>query len=150
MFPEIATFLWEGSMIVALVNQKSGEKKNIKVGWSWTCFFFSSWLGVPLFLRRLNVWGAFMCALWFAHVAAVILLSNDSETMMAEGIGFNLLLLGISIWFGLKANRMAFVQYLESGWEPLDRNAPEYMMAKCTWKLEEVSSQTRVEEAIIR
>lgn len=126
-------------MVTTLVNKTSGEKKTIKVGWSWTCFFFSSWLGVPLFLRRLNVWGAFMCALWFAQVAAAKLLSNDLETMMAEGVGFNLLILGVSIWFGLKANRMAFIQYLEAGWEPLDRNAREYLLANHVWKLEEMS-----------
>lgn len=125
-------------MVATLVNKHSGEKKNIKVGWSWTCFFFSSCFGIPLFLRRLNVWGAFMCALLFAQVAADYL-SNDLPAMRVLGVLIGAVSLGISIGFGRGANRMAFVQYLEDGWEPLDPNSPEFLHAKRVWKLAEIS-----------
>jgi hypothetical protein len=129
-------------MIVTLVNKKTGEQKHIKVGWSWTCLFFSSCFGIPLFLRRLYMWGSFMCVLWFASVAVIKLLSDDDVgTMMATMIVSNLLFSGFSYWFGFKANRMAFIQYLEDGWEPLDPAAPEYAHAKRVWNLGKMSAR---------
>ena len=44
-------------MKVQLKNTTTGEVVQIKVGWSWTLFFFSPFLGIPLFLRKLHVWG---------------------------------------------------------------------------------------------
>lgn len=118
-------------MVVMLVNEKTGEKKNIKVGWSWTSFFFSGCLGIPLFLRRLHVWGTFMCVLFLSMVAADFYESPFKLVLGAIN-------LGISIGFGRHANRMAFIQYLKDGWEPLDPAAPEYVHAKRVWKLEKM------------
>ncbi|MFZ3033752.1 MAG: hypothetical protein WA138_07055, partial [Parvibaculum sp.] len=58
-------------------NSKTGELKQVKIGWSWTLFFFSSLFGLPLFLRRLYVWGAVELILWVVYVAA--LASNNAD-----------------------------------------------------------------------
>jgi hypothetical protein len=39
---------------VTMKNPKTGESKEIKVGWSWILFLFSCFLGLPLFLRKLS------------------------------------------------------------------------------------------------
>lgn len=49
-------------MKVGMRNPKTGEIKQVKVGWSWTLFFFSGMFGIPLFLRGLHMWGAVFLA----------------------------------------------------------------------------------------
>jgi len=56
-------------MYITLVNHRTDELKNIKVGFSWVLFLFSSMLDIPLFLRRLHVWGAIFLA--FTHYAVI-------------------------------------------------------------------------------
>lgn len=46
----------------AFRNPRTGELREVKVGWSWTLFFFSGLFGLPLFLRGLHVWGALFLA----------------------------------------------------------------------------------------
>jgi uncharacterized membrane protein len=46
-------------VMIPFKNSKTGEIVKVKLGWSWTLFFFSSVFGIPLFLRKLNVWGSF-------------------------------------------------------------------------------------------
>ena len=50
-------------MYITLVNHRTDELKNIKVGFSWVLFLFSIMLDIPLFLRRLHVWGAIFLVL---------------------------------------------------------------------------------------
>lgn len=44
-------------MFVLMKNSKTNETKEVKVGFSWTLFFFSGFFGIPLFLRKLYRWG---------------------------------------------------------------------------------------------
>jgi hypothetical protein len=58
----------DSDMRVMLKNEKSGELKEVKVGWSWVLFLFSGFLGIPLFLRRLNGLGLVFLVLWAAYL----------------------------------------------------------------------------------
>src|SRR5271166_2304224 len=64
----VATARPLGLHSVILRNKSSGETKTIKVGFSWILFLFAACLGIPLFLRRLHVWGAVFLALWIVDV----------------------------------------------------------------------------------
>ena len=120
-------------MQVKLRNDRSGEIKMIGVGWSWMLFLFSGFLGVPLFLRRLYVWGGVMLALWVVNIIAPTLMAEDEATV------FNLLLmmifLGLSIFFGLKGNELTAKNLLEQGWEWVEPDAEITAFAKAKWQL---------------
>ena len=51
-------------MKVAMTNPKTGEVREVKVGWSWILFLFSGFFGLPLFLRKLHVWGGIFLIIW--------------------------------------------------------------------------------------
>jgi hypothetical protein len=108
---------------VVLKNPRSGEVKSQKTGWSWTCFFFSTFLGVPLFLRGLYVWGWLM----------VVIFLIDLFSYQQLGLGVGIIEIGFSIFFGIKANEMAGKQYLDNGWEFATPDAAE--LGRAAWGL---------------
>lgn len=110
-------------------NGKTGELKQVKVGWSWTLLFFSSFFGLPLFLRRLHVWGAIELALWIVYVIGLAL-PND---VLVSGIF--LIQLGLSIWLAIKGNEMTAKNYLENGWVFADADNDATKVARLNWGL---------------
>jgi len=50
-------------MSISLQHPGSGRVKILPEGWSWSCFFGASFLGLPLFRRGLTVWGSAMLVL---------------------------------------------------------------------------------------
>jgi len=125
-------------MEVNLRNKVTGEIKSQKIGWSWTCFFFSPFLGIPLFLRGLNVWGGVMLFVWGIVTAEELVL----ERSPSPGLGIThieislaLVELGLSVFFGVASNRMAGKNYLESGWEFAEPNSETVAAARQAWGL---------------
>jgi hypothetical protein len=108
---------------VSLRNKTTGEIKKLKIGWSWTCLFWSGLLGIPLFVRGLNVWGAIMVAIW----AVNWFISDTAGTSVLALVG-----IGLAVFFAIKANAMAGKQYLERGWEFASPNAN---VARRAWGL---------------
>ena len=86
---------------VAFKNPRTGELRKVKVGWSWTLFLFSGVLGIPLFLRKLNIWGFVFLALWIVNL---IISSMDfpGDQKAFNTLIFFLLFLALQIWFGIK------------------------------------------------
>jgi hypothetical protein len=122
---EAATRRWVAGATVALRNKKTGKIKSQKIGWSWTCLFFSILFGIPLFARRLYGWGAVMLVL------ALLQRGRTQETVQevrqgtyqysASGayvdIILDLLPVVVAIFFAATANRMAGRKYLRHDWE---------------------------------
>ena len=99
---------------VAFKNSKTGEVKSLKVGWSWVLFLFSSFLGLPLFLRKLHVWGAFFLALWIVNIVVPAMASSPEEAQIAS-LSISLIFLGLAIFMGIKGNELTAKNYLENG-----------------------------------
>ena len=98
-------------MMVTLRNKMSGAIKRQKIGWSWTCLFFSSVLGIPLFIRGLHVWGALSVIIW----AVNFFVPNAAHSYIEEIIFTCVLLTAqivFSFVFAITANRMAGRNYL--------------------------------------
>jgi hypothetical protein len=64
-------------MSILLRNRSSGETKEVKIGFSWILFLFAGCLGVPLFLRRLYVWGGVFLALWIVYAVVPAMLPQE-------------------------------------------------------------------------
>ena len=106
-------------MSVSLRHPTTGEVKVQPEGWSWGCFLGSGILGLPLFRRGLTVWGAVMVVfntvLLIAHYIPTDRAALVYRVMSVAGIG-------LCLFFGLKANRMAIDRYLDLGWEYADKH----------------------------
>jgi hypothetical protein len=129
-----------GPVSVDLVNQRSGEHKYIKVGFSWVLFLFSGVLGIPLFVRRLHVWGGVFFALWLIYLLGPRFLAAQSTELGALSaidlwLVLNVIFLGLAIWIGIKGNEMTAKNLLEKGWilSSPDNQATRLAMTK--WNL---------------
>lgn len=119
-------------MKIEMTNPKTGEVKEIKVGWSWILFLFSSFFGLPLFLRRLYIWGGILLALGIVYIIAPSMMYDEEESLGLL-IVLNLVFLGLQIWLGIKGNEMTAKNYLELGWNFTNPNSDEVKFAKGKW-----------------
>jgi hypothetical protein len=121
-------------MYVTIRNPRTGEVRTLKVGWSWVLFFWSGFLGLPLFLRRLYGWGALFLVIF---VLTIILdaagESDDGAAALAGIVG--LVSLGLSIYLGIKGNEITGKNFLDHGWlfdEPMSTSAN---FARKAWRI---------------
>ena len=119
-------------MKVAMTNPKTGEVKEVKVGWSWILFLFSGFFGLPLFLRKLHVWGGIFLILWIVYIIAPSIMQNEEEALGLM-ILLNLVFLGLQIWLGIKGNEMTAKNYLELGWNFTNPDSDEVKFTKGKW-----------------
>jgi hypothetical protein len=125
-------------MKVAMKNTKTGAIKEVKVGWSWTLFLFSGIFGLPLFLRRLHVWGALFLALCVVDVIVGLIPASaqfgafDFIPLILFGL-IPLILFGLSIFVAIKGNEMTAKNYLENGWTFVEPDSEITKMAKMQW-----------------
>ena len=105
-------------MSVSLRHPDTGEVKVQPEGWSWSCCLGSLMLGLPLFRRGLVVWGAVMVVFNTVLLVAHYIPTDRAATVYQW---MSLVGLGLCLFFGLKANRMAIDRDLEMGWEFADK-----------------------------
>jgi len=118
---------------VLLKNPRSGEVQRIKVGWSWTLFFFAS-TGLPLFIRRLYAWGAVFLALEILYIIIIVFAGETDEA------GFYIFLMimlswGMHIWIAIKGNEMMGKNFLDMGWVFADEHSWDSQYARKRWGL---------------
>jgi hypothetical protein len=120
-------------MSTVLRNRSTGETKEVKVGFSWILFLFAGCLGIPLFLRRLHVWGAVFLALWIVDVLVSVTASPEQGSAIVFSI--NLIFCGLQIWLGIKGNEMTAKNLLENGWEFTEGDSDAVRFARLKWGL---------------
>ena len=105
-------------MTISLRHPRTGEIRVLQDGWSWGCLLGSGILGLPLFRRGLQIWGAAMVA--FNVVLLIVWMVPTQRAATLYGwmsvAGF-----ALSLFFGMRANRMAIDRLLAQGWEYADR-----------------------------
>lgn len=117
---------------VSFVNPRTGEKKKIKVGWSWTLFFFASFFGIPLFIRKLNNLGFVFLAVAFLNwILPEIPRDPDAQNLLA--VATFSLTIGLNTWMAIKGNAMTARNLLDLGWEFEAPQSAEALLAKQTW-----------------
>jgi len=120
---------------VILHNPITNETKTVKVGFSWVLFLFSSFWGIPLFLRGLHIQGGAMVA-----ISALITIfswepSTDADLVLFLAIGG----LFICIMLGIKGNEMTAKNYLNKGWKIFEPDSIAAKHARYKWGLAETS-----------
>lgn len=121
-------------MVVSMKNPKIGEIKEVKVGFSWILFLFSVFFGLPLFLRKLYIWGGVFLALWVVHIMLGII-GQESETAAIFYVLLQFIFIGLMIFMGIKGNELTAKNYLEQGWEFVDNDSEVVQQAKRKWNI---------------
>ena len=129
-------------MHVALQDPRTGEIRSVKIGWSWTLYFFASFFGIPLFRRKLHMWGAIMLVsggFWFSRA---IYHSNDPY----EGVGLLMFLAsqGVHIYLAAKGNELTAKNLLLEGWVFVKPESLEAIEAKRRWGIQGPTGSTQV------
>ncbi len=119
-------------MKVAMKNPTGGQLKEIKVGWSWTIFFFAWFFGVPLFLRGLYGWGIAMVALLglMEPLADMAIKSPDLAVLLHLA---SLVEFGLIIYLSATGNGKSAKARLKRGWTFLDPESDAVKYAKGKW-----------------
>ena len=117
-------------MHVTMKNPATGELKRIKIGFSWVLFLFSTFLGIPLFLRKLYMLGALMVG-W--NLLELLGTPSDPQLAGAYVLIQVVTQLGLMIWLGLKGNEYTAKNYLERGWQLTQPDAVETRYALQVW-----------------
>ncbi len=113
-------------MQVMLEEPNSGQKKFVKVGFSWTLFLLSIFYGIPLFIRGLIGHGLFVLAI---GVFAAFASNGPEDSGLVEICG--LLLIGSAIFYGIKGNELTAKRLIKKGWKfAKEDSATEYARAK--------------------
>ena len=117
-------------MKVGMQNPKTGEIKQVKVGWSWTLFFFSGMFGIPLFLRGLHTWGAVFLAVGSIN----LIMRTPTEEVQVISMLFNAAIyLGLQLYMSIKGNELTAKNYLEKNWTFVDAESEDTALAKQRW-----------------
>lgn len=119
------------ALYVTMQNPRTGEIKQVKCGWSWTLFLFSGLFGLPLFLRRLYVWGGVFLALWIVNIIVPAILAPDQSAAFVIAMG--IICSGLAIWMGVKGNEMTAKNYLDNGWVFTEPQSDVTKLAKGRW-----------------
>lgn len=122
-------------MQVSLKNRATGEVRRQKIGWSWTCFFFSPVFGIPLFVRQLYAWGALMAGLAALDIMTTVIEGGVNADVSGIDIALWAAEVGLSIFFAIKANGMAGKYLLEHGWVFNEPDNEVTIVARQRWGL---------------
>jgi hypothetical protein len=106
-------------MSISLEYPGTGQVKILDEGWSWSCFFGATVLGIPLFKRDLMVWGAAMLVL---DVSTLIVDWIDTDAAASLYGWLALIGLAASVFFGFRGNAMAAQHAVARGWQHTDKH----------------------------
>lgn len=118
--------------MVMLENPRTGDRKAVKVGWSWNFFLFSGLLGLPLFTSGLTHWGALIVVLWSLDLGLPFILPATAEPgplVLAPAIAVGLL----ALYLGFKGNGMVANRHLQRGYDFAQPESVEARHARQHW-----------------
>lgn len=103
---------------IGLTNPRTNEKRELKTGWSWTCFLFGGLFGIPLFKRKAYVLASVFVILDLLIFSSAYLSANTGPVQETNSIGalLEVIILGLAIFAGIKGNDFGKSALLKRGW----------------------------------
>jgi hypothetical protein len=123
---------------VGFKNPQSGEIRQVKVGFSWVLFFFSGFIGLPLFYRGLVTWGVIYAGFWVFYMIAN-LASGSSDSAAGFYVLISLVGLLMGIFMGVKGNEITAKSLLARGWRVTDTDSEFTRMGLARWGVTDAS-----------
>lgn len=123
-------------MKVRLVNPANNFAREIKIGWSWTLFFFAPMFGIPLFMRGLAGWGALFILAVLAQMTVPSIVPPFPRTTHDYAVMVtNFVFVGLIIFMAMKGNEITAKALFGQGWKFAEPDSPEAATAKKKWRL---------------
>lgn len=123
---------------IGFKNPQSAEMRQVKVGFSWVLFFFSGFIGLPLFFRGLFTWGAIYAGFWVL-LMITNLASGSSDSAAGLYLVMSLVGLLMSIFMGVKGNEITAKSLLARGWRVMDADSELTRMGLARWGIADAS-----------
>ena len=130
---------------IAFKNPKGGTIYLAKVGFDWGAFWaIFSLVGLPFFLRKMNVLGFFCVAFTFVVIFGMGLeqsaLQESNLTILWQNgfssLAYCLLILGLSLYLGFRGGKITARHYVEEGYKCITTDEALLTRAKAKWGLE--------------
>ena len=112
-------------MVVVLEDTSTGDRKPLAVGWNWTFFFFSSFLGIPLFRKGLTAWGALIVILWSLDLALPLIMPATAQVVTLSLVSGTVIAV-LSVFLAYKGNGLIARKYLVATILP-NRTVPRHV-----------------------
>ncbi len=121
-------------MVVILEDTSTGDRKPLVVGWNWTFFFFSSFLGIPLFRKGLTAWGALIVILWGLDLALPLIMPATAQVVTLNLMSGAVIAV-LSVFLAYKGNGLIARKYLARGYSFAKPDSAEARYAVEKWGL---------------
>lgn len=122
-------------MFVNFIHPVTGEKRQVKIGWSWTLFFFGTFFGIPFFIRKMYSWAILMCLLLISYLTTVFLsIESRADEANLYLTLFQFALFGLQGYFLVDGNKMTAKYYLNQGFRIENDDEFVKKQVKIAWK----------------
>lgn len=115
----------------------TNEIKTVKAGPSWILLFFTSFLGIPLFIRKLNTWGFVVLGIYILNIIFALIFFYDEGRLQAINMLFLFVFIGINIFFCINGNKMTALNYIDLGFKIHEQDENKINYIKVLWNLPE-------------
>ena len=112
-------------MVVMVEDSSTGDRKPLVVGWNRTFFFFSSFLGIPLFRKGLTAWGALIVILWSLDLALPLIMPATTQVVTLSLVSGAVITV-LSVFLAYKGNGLIARKYLVATILP-NRTVPRHV-----------------------
>lgn len=121
---------------ILFINETEQRIAKVKIGFSWTLFFWTHLFALPLFIRRVYPW-----AFGIAALAVFVLLMDPYKTACYYPAGSMLsyhelggvIIFVLSFYLGFCGNEITARHYLKNGYRFAEPDSALVILAKAKW-----------------
>jgi hypothetical protein len=113
----------------SLINAFTGKEVQVSFGWSWFFFISPFLFGIPLFLKKLNLYGI------IAILFNIILISSIAREFVSDIFISAILYAVYSIFLGIKGNKISAKNYLKKDYTFHFPDSAKAKIAKLRWNI---------------
>ena len=118
-------------MFANFIHPVTGEKRQVKIGLSWTLFFFGKFFGIPFFIRKMYSLGIIICVLNIVHII-ISFVDDYYQTKFLVPLSYGEI--GLLFVLLFQGNKMTAQYYLKQGFRIENDDELVKKQVKIAWK----------------